>query len=348
MSRLSAPPAAPCSPSDTADVAAVAAVLARHADNPSAFLALNRDTRRFTVDGIDGFVAHRLAGRRTVVQLGGVFAAPQDRPALLAAFRQWAASRRRRVVAVQLLAGDAAQYAEAGFTVNQLGAHYGRTLAGFTLAGKRHMQLRNKVSKARRAGVDVVEVGVDAPATPELESDLGALDRQWLRAKGRTVRELVFLVGERGGPAAPMRRLFVAVGEHGPVGYVSFSPAYGPAGGWLHDLSRRRPDAPPGVLELVVVTAVERFRSEGAACLHFGFTPFTGLDPAHEQPGASSRVARLVRLLAAHGAQVYPAATQLAYKDKWGPDLVRPEYVAFEGRPSLRAVWDLLRLTGAA
>jgi hypothetical protein len=45
---------------------------------------------------------------------------------------------------------------------------------------------------------------------------------------------------------------------------------------------------------------------------------------------------------------VYPAADQLAYKMKWCPDVVLPEYIAFSGRVSIRAIWSLLRLTNAA
>ncbi len=331
------------------DTAAAAAVLSRHAQNPSAFLALNRDTQHFRVPGFDGLIAFRPAGRRALVQLGGVFAAPCDQDTLLAAFLRSAAKQRRRVVTVQLTEQDTALYARHGFTVNQLGANYARTLSGFSLSGKKHMQLRNKVSRARRAGVQVAEVGVDLPGSPALEDQLDALDAVWLRSKGRHVKELSFLVGERGGPAASLRRLFVARSAEGSVlAYVSFSPAYGRQAGWLHDLSRRDPAAPPGALEVVVVSAVERFRAEGAGYLHFGFTPFTGLAAEHDVPGGSRLAARIVRLLADHGSAVYPAADQLAYKHKWGPDVIQPEYIAFAGGVRPGAVWSLLRLTNAA
>lgn len=335
-----------CMPSE---LAAAAGVLARHAHNPSAFLALNQDTKHFRIPGFDGLIAYRPAGRRTLVQLGGVFAAPPDQETLLAAFLRSAATQRRRVVTVQLTDQDTELYARHGFTVNQLGANYARTLSDFSLAGKKHMQLRNKVSRARRAGVQVAEVGVDLAASSALEEQLAALDAVWLRAKGRHVKELAFLVGERGGPAASLRRLFVARSADGKVlAYVSFSPAYGRRAGWLHDLSRRDPAAPPGALELVVVSAVERFRAEGAGHLHFGFTPFTGLAAEHEIPGGSRVAGRIVQLLASHGSAVYPAADQLAYKQKWGPDLVQPEYVGFSGGVRPGAVWSLLRLTNAA
>lgn len=321
----------------------VADILTRHADNPSAFLALNQGMSHFTVPGIDGVIAYRAAGRRTLVQLGGVFAGQAARAALLAAFIGFARSQRRKVVAVQLMRRDADLYAGQGFTVNQFGADYARATAGFSLSGKKHMQLRNKVSRARRAGVSVAEADSEQAA-----AQLDEVDRAWLRSKGRRVKELRLMVGERGGPAQSRRRLFVARDAPGTaLGYVSFSPVYGKHSGWLHDLSRRRPDAPPGVLELIVVTAVEAFQAEQVPYFHFGFTPFTSLSPRHEVTGASRITARLLRLLAEHGSAVYPAASQLAYKEKWGPDLVQPEYIAFQGGISPRCLWDLMRATNA-
>lgn len=152
------------------------------------------------------------------------------------------------------------------------------------------------------------------------------------------------MVGERRGPVASLRRLFVATDADGALlGYVTFSPVYGRHAGWLQDLSRRRPHATPGTMELVVVTAMDRFASEGAGYLHFGLTPFTALSPEHELDTASRVAAGLVRMLADHGRHVYPAADQLAYKQKWAPDLIQPEYVAFAGGVSLRSVWALLR-----
>jgi len=337
----------PCpatSPPPRPELAAVAGILARRAENPSAFLALNDETRHFTVRGVDGVIAYRLAGRRTIVQLGGVFADPADQALLLAAFLDFAHVQRRKVAAVQLMRQDAELYATYGFTVNQFGADYARELSGFSLRGKKHMQLRNKVSRARRAGVSVVEADVGRFG-PQLDE----IDRVWLRSKGRHVKELKLMVGQRGGPAQPGRRLFAALDPAGSVlAYVSFSPVYGSQSGWLHDLSRRHPDAPPGVLELIVVTAAETFQAEQASHLHFGFTPFTSLSPEHEVEGASRVTARILQFLAKRGSAIYPAASQLAYKEKWGLDLVQPEYIAFQGGISLRRLWSLLRVTNAA
>src|ERR1700751_2779869 len=97
-STLSRPGLRPAtSPSPRPELAAVAGILARRAENPSAFLALNDDTCHFTVDGVDGVIAYQLAGRPTIVQLGGVFADPADQALLLAAFLDFAHVQRRKV-----------------------------------------------------------------------------------------------------------------------------------------------------------------------------------------------------------------------------------------------------------
>ncbi|AEW97957.1 MULTISPECIES: bifunctional lysylphosphatidylglycerol flippase/synthetase MprF [Streptomycetaceae] len=312
--------------------------LAVHSDNPSAFLALNSGNEYFQDGRFDGACAYLKSGRH-VFQFGGPFAAEGDRAALLDAFAEHSG---RRLVAVQLQRDDAELYAARGFTVNQLGASYAVDLTRFTLRGSPFVRLRNKISRARRAGLEVTEAEVGDDT-----AELDAIDRCWLRDKGGHAKELRFLVGQRTGPLQRHRRLFVGRIDGSAVCYINYSPVFGSRPGWLHDLSRRRPDAPPGVMEAVNATAIERMTEEGAGWLHFGFTPFTGLDPACELPGASRTFARVVRLLAEHGKAVYPAASQLDYKEKWAPHAVLPEYIAFRGRPSLTAVLRLLRATNA-
>jgi lysylphosphatidylglycerol synthetase-like protein (DUF2156 family) len=158
---------------------------------------------------------------------------------------------------------------------------------------------------------------------------------------------LEFLVGEYGGPVQPDRRLFVGLLDAELVGYISYSPVYGSRPGWLHDLSRRRTDGPPGIMEAINTTAIGTFQAEGAGWLHFGFTPFTGLDPAVEVGTSSTWFRWLIGQLAARGAAVYPARTQLAYKEKWAPHAVLPEYVAFSGKASLPAFLSVFTVSNA-
>jgi lysylphosphatidylglycerol synthetase-like protein (DUF2156 family) len=313
--------------------------LERYADNPSAFLALNSGNEYFTTDDIDGFVCYRPYGHRWI-QFGGPFAAPANRVALQTKFIEQAHSGGRRIIGVQLQQPDAELFAELGLTVNQVGASYVVDLKNFSLRGKHYVRLRNKISRALRMGLEISEV--DATKVTEQIEDI---NRRWLREKGRHVKELDFLIGEIGGPWQHLRKLFMGSIDGQPVGYISYAPVYGSRTGWLHDLSRRLPDCPPGVMEAINSHAIEQVRALDAPWLHFGFTPFLGLNSEYDMPTASRATARITRFLGEHGDKVYPAKSQVAYKMKWSPSVILPEYFAFDGGISLRSLWSLLRVT---
>ncbi|MFJ9421805.1 DUF2156 domain-containing protein [Streptomyces sp. NPDC101249] len=293
-------------------------------ENPSSFLALNSGNSTYTVPGLDGVIVYRRTGRYAV-QFGGPFAAPDAYEPLLESFRGHVKGEGLELVGVQLQRADAERYAARGFTVNQIGASWAVTLEDFTLRGTRFMQLRNKISRAHRNGLEIKEVDAG-----EWGEEIAAIDAAWLGGKDGA-HQLEFLVGQVGGEVQPLRRLFAGTIDGDPVAYISYSPVYGERAGWMHDLSRRIPGGSPGLMEAVNAHAIEVFRSEGVPWLHFGFTPFTGLDAAHELDGHSPAFQWLMHALWAEGAALYPAQTQLSYKQKWAPDALIPEYVAFDG-----------------
>jgi lysylphosphatidylglycerol synthetase-like protein (DUF2156 family) len=302
--------------------------VARYGDNPSGFLAVNTGNSHFGLEDAPGIIAYRSSGPY-LVQFGGPFAPPSAWPALVTGFERFAAEQDRKVVAVQLQRRDAEFLAGRGGTVNQIGASYALDLDGYTLHGGHFMQLRNKIRRAERSGLTVIEADLS-----QHEDAVAAIDQAWLASKGENARELEFLVGQHGGPAQAHRRLFLGLLDGTPAAYISYCPVFGTRPGWLHDLSRRRPagdGVPPGITEAVNATAIAAFQAEGTRWLHFGFTPFTSLAPGHEVPGASRAYAWFMNWLWENGSFVYPAQTQLAYKRKWAPTEVLPEYIAFQG-----------------
>jgi lysylphosphatidylglycerol synthetase-like protein (DUF2156 family) len=311
-------------------------------DHPSGYLALSSRNRFFSIDGRPGFIAYREQGRHLVV-FGGVHAPRDSREALLDAFLEAAGSRRRRVMAVQLREGQRSLFAARGFTVNALGTSFAITLRGFTLAGTKKMKLRNKIKRARGEGLIVEEVGRELPRTAATFDRLREISAEWLAGKGK--KELEFMIGELGDASDSERRIFVVSDAQGQAqAFITYVPVWGERPGVLHDLTRKRPTAPVGALELCNSFALDRFVGEGTAHLHFGFTPFI-VEPKADQ-GASRLLHWFVRQLRRHGQAIYPADTQASYKLKWGTDVLEPEYVA--ARPiSLRGLVDLLMLTRA-
>jgi lysylphosphatidylglycerol synthetase-like protein (DUF2156 family) len=312
-----------------------------HADNPSAFLAVNEGNSYFTEPGLAGVVVYRTVGK-FLVQFGGPFAPADSYVRLLQAFREFAHGQDRRIVGIQLQRADAECYVRNGFTVNQVGASYAVDLNRFTLHGTRFMRLRNKIARADKAGLVTFEADLD-----DWNDAMRALDQVWLSSKGEHVKQLEYLVGQYGGEMQQHRRLFVGTIDGTLVGYISYVPAYGTRPGWMHDLSRRTPGKMPGIMEAINKAAIETFIGEGINWLHFGFTPFAGLDDTMELPAHSRGFNMFMHLLWNYGEAVYPARTQLAYKEKWAQHVVLPEYIAFDGPADIAGFVHVFRAAGA-
>ena len=319
-------------------------ILNEHGHHPAAYLALNQETKCFVLD--DALVPYRDQGRFRFA-VAGLIAPPEKKADLLQAFLKNAAEQRKRIIFLQCPLEDAQLLQQYDFSINQLGTSYARTLNGFNLDGTRFMKLRNKISRAKRAGVVVKEVGVDIEFTQDIKLQLECIDDEWLR--GKHAKELAFLIGELGkaeDESTPNKRLFIAEQNGRIQGYILYSRIYGRYRGWMHDLTRRRIEAATGTMELINQEAASRFKADGENYLHFGFTPLAELRASHEANMHSSKwFSWAAQWLAQHGSFLYPVATQLQYKKKWYPDLILPEYIAFQGGFSLFGLWQFLRIT---
>lgn len=310
-------------------------------EHPSGYLAQSRRNRRFMLADTPGFIAYRSQGQH-LWMFGGVHADEQHAPRLLDRFIAFANQRGQRVGAVQVRPHQVELFSHRGFDVNQLGSTYAVTLQSFTTSGSKKMQLRNKINQARKAGCTVVELGREVPRDQSWFDKLDAISKAWISGKGNN--EFDFMVGEVGTPEDTRRRIFVVLnGEQQPTAFITYVPVTGGSKpGYLHDLTRRLPDTPSGVMELCNVTAMERFKSEGVTHLHFGFTPFI-IDEEPEKP-AHRLVHQLILWVRKYGQRLYAADSQVAYKLKWGIDVIEREYLAV--RPmSLRMAFDFMQLT---
>lgn len=309
-------------------------------DHTSGFLALSSHNRRYIVDGLPGFIAYREQGKH-LISMGGVHAPAEAREQILDSFLAETERRRRRFLAVQVPESQVEIFIARGITVTQMGSSFGRRLGKLSLAGTKHVKLRNKIKRAREAGMRVCEVGRELPSDDRTFAGIREVSASWLRAKKK--KELDFMIGEIGSPEDTVRRTFVVLdaGER-MLGFITYVPVWGEYPGYLHDLTRRLPETPPGAMELCNFVAMERFVQEGVAHLHFGFTPF--IVDETRRPFEKPFLAWVVKMLGRYGKIIYPAQSQVSYKMKWGPDIIQREFIACRSL-SPRAILDLLVLT---
>ena len=233
----------------------------KYVDHPSGFLAMSSSNRRFAISGSPGFIAYRDQGRHRI-SLAGVLAPSNAQAALLDAFLAETQRQGLKPLLVQLPQQQVQLCVERGMTVNQLGSTFILSLDGYSLRGSRKMKLRNKIKRARDAGMSVVELGVDRPWSKSMDRQLSEINERWLTAKRK--KELQFMVGELGPKEDRNRRIFVVQNRSGtPCGFITYVPAWCRHPGYLHDISRRDPSGPVGMMELCNAFAIERLIQEG-------------------------------------------------------------------------------------
>ncbi len=178
----------------------------------------------------------------------------------------------------------------------------------FTLSGSAMANVRTSCRRAERDGV-IIHWYEGVPSA-EVIQQLEQVSSAWLENKAgqHTLEEMGFSMGRLGGlmniakqadmianisilpnefhTVVPRCVTEVAMTSSGKAcAFVTFTPIYGISTieaaatsnqsevqdwGWAVDLMRRTPDAPPGVIELLLVRAIERFRSCGAQIVSLG------------------------------------------------------------------------------
>ena len=158
-----------------------------------------------------------------------------------------------------------------GFFVNSFGIETDLVLSRWSSSGKRAHMLRKSFNKADRIGVKILEITDDA-------AQLGAarlVSDRWLLAANQTRIELSLLtrppvfVPERG------TRKFASFYEGRMVGIGFFDPlCITESGfGYVYQLLRESPEAPPGTRTHLLLSVAEEFRAIGIERLSLGLSP---------------------------------------------------------------------------
>ncbi|HEY4383280.1 MAG TPA: DUF2156 domain-containing protein, partial [Ktedonobacteraceae bacterium] len=309
-----------------------------------AFFALDTRNMRYIALGGEGVVNYRLVGDTAVV-VGDPVAAPEARERVLKQFVSLCALKDWRMAVYQARADDLSLYRKLRLTVMKIGEEAFLHPQTFLLKGSAMANVRTSSRRAEREGVFLDWYEGEPPQ--EVLALLQALSQTWLQGKGSKQNtemgfsmgrlselceagkrsEQIAMLAAQDQVATPRLMLAVARNRGGvPCAFMSFTPIYGclrideygkhvrVGWGWALDLMRRVPDAPPGVMELLIVQAVERFRAAGAEILSLGMV---GLADTRQEmsPGQQN----LARLATEHIQWLETHRSLLQFKQKFQP-----------------------------
>ncbi len=311
----------------------------RYGTSSSSYVLLEGPKSYFTSPGVDGFLAYQISAGIALIA-GDPVCAPHEARRLI---HDFTSAMMRPVGAYQVspLMLDAFRYE--GFADVQIGKEAMFDLDRFTLAGGKMELVRAATNKAKRDGVVVSEHHPFAKDAEAINDELREISAEWLKRRGN--HEMGFVLGSMGLEHQSAKRYFIARSKNRIEGFVVCEPIYGRSGYYL-DVTRRRPDAVRGTMELLTTDILRLLRDEGYQTASMGLAPLALLD----DPDLENHpvLTRLMQFVYQRVNLNYDFKLLYRYKAKYHPHTWEPRYFCFnQRRLSLSMLYAVIQVRNA-
>jgi lysyl-tRNA synthetase class 2 len=306
---------------------AARALVETYGSDSLAFFALRRDKSYLFSPSRRAFLAYRVVAGTALVS-GDPVGDEAEIDDLLDELRRVVRARGWRLAVVGASGEYLDRYRRLGLKPVPIGEEAVVRPAEFSLEGRAIRKVRQSVSRLRKAGYSFHVVAADEVG-PSLEAELEDVSAAWRR--GQPERGFTMAIDDLHVPGTV---LALAVAPDGRVGgflHLAPSPA---GGGWSLSTMRRRPDAPNGLTEFLVVEAVAWGRETGATELSLNFCALTDFLAPERLTTPLHRIARRGLLLADN---VFQLERLYAFNRKFFPEW-RRRYICVERFTDLPAV----------
>jgi lysyl-tRNA synthetase class 2 len=306
---------------------AARALVEAYGSDSLAFFALRRDKSYLFSPSRRAFLAYRVVAGIALVS-GDPVGDEAEIDDLFAELRRIVRARGWRFAVVGASDEHLDRYRALGLKPVPIGDEAVLRPAEFSLEGRAIRKVRQSVSRLRKAGYRFRIVAADEVA-PQLEAELEDVSAEWRR--GEPERGFAMSIDDLHVPGTV---LALAVSPDGHVGgflHLAPSPA---GGGWSLSTMRRRPDAPNGLTEFLVVETVAWARETEASELSLNFCALTAFLAPERVTTPLHRLVRRGLLLADN---VFQLERLYAFNRKFFPEW-RRRYVCVERFTDLPAV----------
>jgi phosphatidylglycerol lysyltransferase len=274
-----------------ADALRVRELLRVYGDSTVAAFALDDDVDWFFSDNGRAVIAYRYESDVLLV-IGDPIGPPEELPSLLDGFERFCRQHDWAFAFYQARPERLPLYRARGWRAVHVGEDPVLWTDRFSLDGAAVGVVRRAVRKLDRAGLQVRHFVPghtpfhDAADHARLLESLREISAAWLH--GRDGGEKGFCMG-RFDPAS-LDDVWLSIAWVPATGRVEAFCTWTPVWarrGWALDLVRRRPDAPTGVMELLVTRSVEQARLHGDTMMSLSLSALVKVDPDTGEPDSS-------------------------------------------------------------
>ncbi|HET8751751.1 MAG TPA: phosphatidylglycerol lysyltransferase domain-containing protein [Gaiellaceae bacterium] len=306
---------------------AARALVEAYGSDSLAFFALRRDKSYLFSRSRRAFLAYRVVAGTALVS-GDPVGDEEEIGELLAELRSVARARGWRLAVVGASDEHLERYRALGLKPIAMGEEAVLRPQEFSLDGRAIRKVRQSVSRLRKAGYSFRVVAADEVG-PELAAELEDVSTAW--RGGEPERGFSMAIDDLHVPGTVLALTEDEAGRVGGFLHLTPSPA---GGGWSLSAMRRRPDAPNGLTEFLVVEALGWARETGASELSLNFCALTDFLSPERVKTPLSRLVRRGLLLADNAFQL---ERLYAFNRKFFPEW-RRRYICVERFTDLPAV----------
>ena len=291
------------------------------------FFALRRDKSYLFSPSGRAFLAYRVVAGTALVS-GDPVGDETEIDHLLAELRLRVRAHGWRLAVVGASDAHLDRYRALGLKPVSIGEEAVLSPQDFSLEGRAIRKVRQSVSRLRKAGYTFRIVAADEVA-PALERELEDVSASWRR--GEPERGFSMAIDDLHIPGTVLALAEDADGRVG--GFLHLAPSSA-GGGWSLSAMRRRPDAPNGLTEFLVVETLAWAREMGASELSLNFCALTDFIAPERVTTPARRVVRRGILVADN---IFQLERLYAFNRKFFPEW-RRRYICVERLTDLPAV----------
>jgi lysyl-tRNA synthetase, class II len=306
------------------------ALVEAYGSDSLSFFALRRDKSYLFSPSRRAFLAYRVVAGTALVS-GDPVGEDAEIDELLAELRRLARAHGWRFAVVGASEEHLDRYRALGLKPVAMGEEAVLRPDEFSLEGRAIRKVRQSVARLRKAGYSFQVVAADE-IEPGLDAELEGVSAAW--RGGRRERGFSMAIDELHVPGTV---LALASDETGRVGgFLHLAPTRkaGSGGGWSLSAMRRRPDAPNGLTEFLIVEMLAWARETGVSEVSLNFCALTDFLAPDRATTPLRRIVRRVLLVADN---VFQLERLYAFNRKFFPDW-RRRYICVERFTDLPAV----------
>jgi phosphatidylglycerol lysyltransferase len=257
--------------------AQAAEIVARYGRSSLDYFKLWRDKSFFFSRRRDCFIAYKVAGNFALA-LGDPVGPPDQIAGIIRDFLDYCRGNDWRVAFHQVTPEWLDAYHQAGLHRLKIGDDAIVELDKFRLDSKSMKTMRSRIQQLQKFGIHFRIY--ESPLPDSVLAEAKEVSDEWLQIPGR--RERSFTLGAFEPEYVKTTRLAAALDAQGKMlAFVNFVPSYVP-GECTLDLMRRRTDAPNGIMDYLLVQALEWAKAQGFKTFSLGMAPMSGFQEREE------------------------------------------------------------------